>query len=156
MTKTESDMVAGLVNSIVSAGPNAIKALGKLGADMLANFKSIFHIASPSQVMHELGTHVSQGLLNGIQAIDVAGAARSHYGSLMNAVGGVLQNRINVSTPGIAAMQAASAQASAASANNQNRLQNITLQLDGKGLYQRVLDHATVQLQIQGIGRMMR
>lgn len=78
-------IVQGLINGLKNAAGNLGGAVKNLGGNLLGGVKSFFGIASPSKVMAEIGTFLSQGLVQGMQSIDVAGAAARHYGGVVSA-----------------------------------------------------------------------
>jgi phage-related protein len=80
-------IIDGLVNGLKN-GLNKIKqTVGNLAGNLLGGLKSAFGIASPSRAMHEIGRHLSEGLVEGLRSVDVAGAAQAHYGGVLGAVG---------------------------------------------------------------------
>jgi hypothetical protein len=61
------DLIKGLVNGIKDGAKDAIDAVKHVGDDILHGFKDVFHIFSPSQVMHDAGVNIVQGLADGIR-----------------------------------------------------------------------------------------
>lgn len=57
-----------------------INKLIKMASDALNGVKNIFGIKSPSKEFANIGMNLSQGLINGVQSLDVAGAVASHLG----------------------------------------------------------------------------
>ncbi len=72
-----TNLIAGLIEGIVSAGPRVVSALKGVATDALAGFKKTFGIASPSKVMMGFGVNISQGLVKGVEQEDPVRAVRS-------------------------------------------------------------------------------
>lgn len=61
------DMVAGLVTGIRSRIGQATSAIGGVGSGLIASFKGLLGIHSPSRVFAQLGGYTMQGLALGVQ-----------------------------------------------------------------------------------------
>lgn len=61
------DIIKGLVDGIKDVGHLAEDAAKDVGHGILDAVKGIFHIFSPSQVMHDVGGNIVQGLADGIR-----------------------------------------------------------------------------------------
>ena len=60
-------IVQGLINGIGDMAGALANKLGGLKDDVVGGIKSVFHISSPSQVMHdEVGVHLGAGIISGL------------------------------------------------------------------------------------------
>lgn len=64
-----ADLIAGLVQGILSAGPNVIAAITGIASGAIATAKSILGIASPSTRMRdEVGANLGEGVVVGVES----------------------------------------------------------------------------------------
>lgn len=76
------DLIQGLINGLTSMFGPAIQSMSDLGGKMLSSVKGVFGIHSPSAVFAEIGGNLSQGLINGVKRVDVAGEVGKHLAGL--------------------------------------------------------------------------
>jgi phage-related protein len=143
-------IIDGLANGIKNGAGKVASGLGHVKDGIISGFKSGFGIFSPSKVMAELGTFVSQGLIVGIQSVDVGKQANDHFAKVKPDANSLIH------TPGYAAMHAQSTVAMHnASGYGQGDL-TIPLVVDGKTMAQVTIDRWTGQLKSNGVGRKLR
>lgn len=69
-------LIDGLVNGIKNAANTVFDAVKNLGDQAVSKLKGVLKIFSPSQVFHEMGAYIGQGLANGINSMtSTVGAA---------------------------------------------------------------------------------
>jgi hypothetical protein len=86
--KWGSDLINNIINGIKQAGEDLKKGVGNLINDVITAFKKGFGINSPSTVMHDIGGHIIQGLINGLGGKDLKSFAVSLMGQLKGAFTG--------------------------------------------------------------------
>jgi hypothetical protein len=76
LSKIGSDILQGLINGIVGAGPAVVKALGGVVNGAIAGAKALLGIASPSKVFAEIGQFTGEGMAVGVEGVtgEVQGA----------------------------------------------------------------------------------
>lgn len=75
-------LIQGLINGITGMAGNLAGALGNIAGGAVSTVKGLFGIHSPSAVFAEIGNNLSQGLVQGVRAVDVAGAVAAHLSSI--------------------------------------------------------------------------
>lgn len=63
-----SNIITGLVNGIMTAGPAVLKALGGVVQGAVDGAKKLLGIASPSKVFAEIGGYTAEGMAVGVEA----------------------------------------------------------------------------------------
>lgn len=139
-------IIGGMAGEIKKGWSSLTSGLGGMKDGFVNGWKHGFGILSPSRVMAELGTFISQGMVVGIQSVDVGGEAQKHF------LKAVPDKRL-FTTPNIQAMHT---QHSAQYAGAVSGDLTIPLQVDGKTLAQITIDRLTGKLKSQGIGRKLR
>jgi SLT domain-containing protein/phage-related protein len=102
--------IRGWGSSLVSLGRSAVTSLlsgiraamagigswikGNIVDPIVKAVKGFFHISSPSQVMAGLGKSVGEGFITGIVKSNPLGIAKNIFGSIPNALGGLLNKGI--------------------------------------------------------------
>lgn len=77
------DIIDGLWNGIKNKWNDLTSWASTVASGLTDTFKKVFGIASPSKVFTELGANITQGLVNGLQSVDIKVGA-----SIMNAPSG--------------------------------------------------------------------
>jgi hypothetical protein len=75
------DLITGLANGILGAGPAVLKALSGVVGGAIDSAKKLLGIASPSKVFAEIGAHTAEGM-----AVGVEGGTSGVQGSLESLV----------------------------------------------------------------------
>lgn len=141
-------IVGGLLNGLQAAGGAVLNWVKGLAGNVLHSVLGIFGIHSPSTVMHEIGTHISNGLALGIRSVDVTGQAAKHWGSIVSAVPSARAS--------LTVGASLSAAAASSAANGGIGTTTVNLNIDGKQVAQVTLDRLTGTLKQNGAGRLFR
>lgn len=67
MSEIGYNLMLGIKDGILNAGPAVLGALTTIGSSMISVFKNLLGIKSPSKVMMEVGFWTAEGLANGIE-----------------------------------------------------------------------------------------
>lgn len=81
LTQIGMDLIMGLANGILGAGPAVLKAISGVVGGAIDSAKSLLGIASPSKVFAEIGAHTAEGM-----SVGVEGGTSGVQGSLENLV----------------------------------------------------------------------
>jgi hypothetical protein len=88
--QTMQQFGAGIQSSI----GNVTSIVKSLTDKVINQFKTGFGIHSPSVVMHKMGGHLMQGLVNGMSSKDVGGFIKNWIGDITGTAGGALSGNV--------------------------------------------------------------
>lgn len=138
------NIVKGIGNGFGAKAGWLKQEAGNLAMDALNAMKNKLGIHSPSTVFAEVGKNTSLGFVQGMQGMDVAGAAADHFGkaptAAVNALGG---------SNGASSAGSAFAAHTSGAGNGGGRQQNITLELDGMQLWRGMAPHAVDDIRLK-------
>lgn len=79
-----SQIIQGLIDGIKKGASKLWDSAKNMGQGLVDGFKHAMDSHSPSRVMHNLGMMVSQGLIDGMQSLDVTAAWLNHTAGISN------------------------------------------------------------------------
>jgi SLT domain-containing protein/phage-related protein len=88
-------IVQQLGTGIQSSSSNLVDIVKTLTDKVIETFKSGFGIHSPSVVMYQMGGHLLQGLMNGMNSKDMGGFVQEWIGSMTSAAGGAVSGNLS-------------------------------------------------------------
>jgi len=131
--------VKALGDGFGAMGNYAVQAIKNIAQNVLNGIKNIFGIHSPSKVFGELGAFTSLGFTQGLQSVDVAGAAEQHFSKVGPAVARAMSRTGTTGTTGggsggatISAQAALAASAGSGGASGDGRMLQISVLLDSE------------------------
>lgn len=142
VTGLGNDIIRGLGNGMGAMAGWLRQQAANLAQDALNAIKGVLGIHSPSKVLADVGQYTSMGFVQGMQGVDVAGAAASHFSGVAPAAAAALGlGGMNSGGSGASAASAGAAFAAQASGagGGSKRQQVITIEVNGLDLWRAIV-----------------